>query len=91
MLTFAFAGGDDATDHMTVAGFASSTSDWDEFSKKWKARLDRDGIESVFSVVGPSQKGRQCGIWASKAVASSSKICAALAAKCFPVCASTSD
>jgi hypothetical protein len=46
MLTFAFdAGGDEATDYLTVAGFASSTDDWDEFSKKWKARLDRDGIE----------------------------------------------
>ncbi len=45
MLTFAFdAGGDDATDYLTVAGFASSTDDWDEFSKKWNARLERHGI-----------------------------------------------
>jgi hypothetical protein len=46
MLTFAFdAGGDAGTDYMTVAGFASSMKDWDEFSSKWKARLDKDGIE----------------------------------------------
>ena len=45
MLTFALdAGGDEQTDYLTVAGFASSSSDWDEFSIKWKARLDRDGI-----------------------------------------------
>ena len=45
MLTLAFdAGGDDGTDYMTVAGFASSLADWDHFSEKWKARLDRDGI-----------------------------------------------
>src|SRR5713101_3789943 len=45
MLTFAFdAGGDDGTEYMTVAGFASSAKDWDEFSQKWKARLEMDGI-----------------------------------------------
>lgn len=45
MLTFALdAGGDELTDYLTVAGFASSATDWEEFGKKWKARLDRDGI-----------------------------------------------
>lgn len=51
MLTLAFdAGGDGGTDYMTVAGFASSSGDWDSFSKKWKARLDKDGI-SFFRAV----------------------------------------
>lgn len=45
MLTFAFdAGGDENTDYLTVAGFASSAKDWDSFSLKWKDRLDKDGI-----------------------------------------------
>lgn len=45
MLTFAFdAGGDDRTEVLTVAGFASSTKDWDAFSLAWKERLDRDGV-----------------------------------------------
>lgn len=46
MLTCAFdAGGTDTTQHLTVAGFASSQKHWDEFSEKWKARLGKDGIE----------------------------------------------
>jgi hypothetical protein len=46
MLTFAFdAGGDDGTEYVTVAGFASSSKDWGEFSVKWKARLNKEGIE----------------------------------------------
>jgi len=58
MLTFAFdAGGDDATDYLTVAGFASSTEDWDEFSKKWKARLDQDGIGFFRAVDAASFRG----------------------------------
>lgn len=45
MLIFAFdAGGDDNTEHLTVAGFASSTEDWNDFSEKWKARLEKDRI-----------------------------------------------
>jgi hypothetical protein len=45
MLTCAFdAGGDETTPFLTVAGFASSTEDWDKFSLAWKKRLDEDGI-----------------------------------------------
>jgi hypothetical protein len=58
MLTLAFdAGGDDGTDYMTVAGFASSTSDWDSFSQKWKERLDRDGIAFFRAVDANSFRG----------------------------------
>ena len=58
MLTFAFdAGGDDSTAYMTVAGFASSTEHWDEFSKKWKARLDRDGIEFFHTIDANNFRG----------------------------------
>ena len=46
MLTCAFdAGGDGRSPFLTVAGFASSTEDWDQFSVAWKKRLERDGIE----------------------------------------------
>jgi hypothetical protein len=61
MLTFAFdAGGDDATELITVAGFASSAKDWDSFSVPWKQRLAQDGIEffravDVNSFRGPSE------------------------------------
>src|SRR2546421_2763206 len=58
MLTFAFdAGGDEATDYLTVAGFASSTNDWDEFSKKWKDRLSKDGIDFFRAVDAMSFRG----------------------------------
>ena len=58
MLTLAFdAGGDDGTDYMTVAGFASSLADWDNFSEKWKARLDRDGIAFFCAVDANSFRG----------------------------------
>lgn len=58
MLTFAFdAGGDDGTAYVTVAGFVSSMKDWDEFSLKWKARLDRDGIEFFRAVDANSFRG----------------------------------
>jgi hypothetical protein len=58
MLTFAFdAGGDDGTDFMTVAGFASSMKDWDEFSQRWKARLEKDGIEFFRAVDAASFRG----------------------------------
>lgn len=46
MLTCAFdAGGDYRSPFLTVAGFASSTEDWDLFSSTWKKRLEEDGIE----------------------------------------------
>jgi hypothetical protein len=46
MLTCAFdAGGDDKTPFLTVAGFASTTENWDLFSSAWKNRLEKDGIE----------------------------------------------
>ena len=46
MLTFAFdAGGDDRTQVITVAGFASSTHHWDEFSAAWRECLRKHGIE----------------------------------------------
>jgi hypothetical protein len=46
MLTFVFdASGDDNTQFLTMAGFASSANDWDDFSLAWKNRLERDGIE----------------------------------------------
>jgi hypothetical protein len=58
MLTLAFdAGGDDGTDYMTVAGFASSVTDWDSFSEKWKARLGRDGISFFRAVDANSFRG----------------------------------
>jgi len=58
MLTFALdAGGDDGTDFMTVAGFASSMKDWDEFSQKWKARLQQDGIAFFRAVDANSFRG----------------------------------
>jgi hypothetical protein len=58
MLTFAFDGGGDAgTEYMTVAGFASSVDDWDDFSVKWKSRLDRDGIEFFRTVDANSFRG----------------------------------
>lgn len=58
MLTFAFdAGGDDGTDYMTVAGFASSQKDWDEFSQKWKSRLENDGIDFFRAVDAASFRG----------------------------------
>jgi hypothetical protein len=45
MITFAFdAGGDDKKPMLTVAGFASSTEDWDKFTIAWTERLGRDGI-----------------------------------------------
>ena len=58
MLTFVCdAGGDDNTDFLTVAGFASSTKDWDEFSEKWKSRLDREGIAYFRAVDANSFRG----------------------------------
>lgn len=58
MLIFAFdAGGDDNTEHLTVAGFASSTEDWSDFSEKWKARLEKDGIPFFRAVDAASFRG----------------------------------
>jgi hypothetical protein len=58
MLIFAFdAGSDDGTDFMTVAGFASSEKVWDEFSKKWKSRLEKDGIGFFRAVDAASFRG----------------------------------
>ncbi len=58
MLTFAFdAGGDDGTECMTVAGFASSMKYWDEFSREWKSRLDKDGIAFFRAVDANSFRG----------------------------------
>lgn len=58
MLTLAFdASGDEGTAYVTVAGFASSTKDWDEFSKKWKERLDRDGVEFFRAVDANNFRG----------------------------------
>lgn len=58
MLIFAFdASGDEGTAYLTVAGFASSASHWDEFSQKWKARLDRDGIEFFHAVDANNFRG----------------------------------
>jgi hypothetical protein len=51
------AGGDDATDFITVAGFASSERDWEEFSKQWKVRLDQDGIEFFHAVDAAGFRG----------------------------------
>jgi hypothetical protein len=45
-LTLVFdAGGDDGTPILSVAGFASSEKDWDDFGRAWTSRLQRDGIE----------------------------------------------
>jgi hypothetical protein len=58
MLTLAFdAGGDDGTDYMTVAGFASSATDWDSFTARWKARLAKDRIEFFRTVHANSCRG----------------------------------
>src|ERR1700691_3926442 len=58
MLIFALdAGGDEYTDFLTVAGFASSAKDWDDFSIKWKSRLDRDGIAFFRAVDANSFRG----------------------------------
>jgi hypothetical protein len=58
MLTFAFdAGGDDGTEVITVAGFASSANDWDEFSTKWKDRLSKDGVAFFRAVDAASFRG----------------------------------
>ena len=58
MLAFALdAGGDENTDFLTVAGFASSTVHWDDFTIKWKSRLDRDGIEFFRAVDANSFRG----------------------------------
>lgn len=58
MLTFAFdASGDEKTTYMTVAGFVSSTKHWDEFSERWKARLNRDGIEFFRAVDANNFRG----------------------------------
>jgi len=58
MLTFALdGGGDENSDYLTVAGFASSIKDWDKFSAAWKARLDRDGIEFFRAVDANSFRG----------------------------------
>jgi hypothetical protein len=51
------AGGDDATDFITVAGFASTERDWEEFSQKWKARLNQDGIEFFHAVDAAGFRG----------------------------------
>src|SRR5437868_5127420 len=58
MLTFALdAGGDENTEYLTVAGFASSMKDWDDFSVKWKSRLDKDGIAFFRTVDANSFRG----------------------------------
>jgi hypothetical protein len=58
MLIFAFdASGDETTPYMTVAGFASSANDWDEFSATWKNRLDQDGIAFFRAVDFASFRG----------------------------------
>jgi hypothetical protein len=58
MLTLAFdAGGDLGTDYLTVAGFASSMSDWDSFSTKWTERLNQDGIAFFRAVDANSFRG----------------------------------
>ena len=51
------AGGDDATDFITVAGFASTERDWEEFSQQWKARLNQDGIEFFHAVDAAGFRG----------------------------------
>jgi hypothetical protein len=46
MLSAAFdASGDEGLPILTVAGFVSSAKDWESFSKLWKERLSREGIE----------------------------------------------
>ncbi len=46
MVTFAFdASGDDSRPYLTMAGFASSAKDWDDFSAAWSERLKQDDIE----------------------------------------------
>lgn len=51
------AGGDDATDFITVAGFASTERDWEEFSQQWKDRLNQDGIEFFHAVDAAGFRG----------------------------------
>ena len=61
MLTIAFdCGGDDGTEYLTVAGFASSARDWDSFSEQWKKRLDQDGI-AFFRTVDANALRRRYG------------------------------
>lgn len=58
MLTFAFdAAGDESTEYLTVAGFASSMADWDGFTDKWQSRLQRDNIEFFRAVDANSFRG----------------------------------
>ena len=58
MLTIAFdCGGDDGTEYLTVAGFASSARDWDSFSEQWKKRLDQDGIAFFRTVDANALRG----------------------------------
>jgi hypothetical protein len=58
MLTFYFdAGGDETTSLLTVAGFASSTKDWDAFSIAWKKRLDQSEIQFFRAVDFASFRG----------------------------------
>jgi hypothetical protein len=58
MLTFAFdAAGDESTEYMTVAGFASSANDWDRFSAQWQSRLDSDDIQFFRAVDANNFRG----------------------------------
>jgi hypothetical protein len=63
MLTVAFdCGGDEHTHCLTVAGFVSSAKDWIEFSKKWKSRLDDEGLQ-YFRAVEAAHFRKQFQVW----------------------------
>lgn len=58
MLTFSFdASGDENTPVLSVAGFASSEKDWSNFSERWTARLQKDGIEFFRAVDAAFYRG----------------------------------
>src|SRR5579863_9669306 len=58
-------GGDESTVALTVAGFVSSTKDWDDFSRLWKERLDAEGIQ-YFRAVEAAHFRKQFQPWHNK-------------------------
>lgn len=66
MLTAAFdASGDESTPVLTVAGFVSSASDWDDFSTLWTERLQREGIK-YFRAVEAAHFRKEFEPWREK-------------------------
>src|SRR5258708_18467377 len=59
------ASGDESTPVLTVAGFVSSVTDWEEFSDEWERRLKRDGIE-YFRAVEWAHGNEQFEGWLQK-------------------------